>query len=949
MRFTRLGVPGILLLATVFAGAGHASAQGLSPGPLTRVHASLEGATHCTDCHSSGSAIDPGRCLHCHEALGRRIQARTGYHARVQGRACERCHVEHRGRAAQSTRWPDPGQDHFDHTRLARFELSGAHAQLRCRQCHEPRHVRAADVQSMQPSERGRTFLGLGTACASCHRDPHTPSLGSTCTDCHDQSDWNAAQQAFDHSRARFPLHGAHARVACAQCHPTARQGELASFRGVRFRLCTDCHEDPHTGAMGEPNTCTRCHAEAAWDHLRFDHATHAPRTFPLDGAHAALTCARCHGEASDESPQAACASCHRDAHAPSLGSDCARCHSTSSWTRTAALQRDLSFHDRTNYPLRGAHRQVDCNSCHDPRKPLRLRYRPIAHAVCSDCHQDPHRGELAQRPDHGACESCHDVDGFTPPRFGLPQHAQTRFPLDGSHVAVPCAGCHRAPPEEPGFRVEDRACATCHTDPHGGQFSDAAGPMACDACHTTAAFSPSTFDAERHAGTGFALVGGHHKPCARCHGAPPATPAAPEPVVQFAHRPSDCGDCHRDWHHAQFRRRACRDCHQGQSFRTAPGFHHEATAFPLEGAHARVDCSACHHTARFSDGRSGQIFALGPRLCGECHESPHGDADARAGSREERLASATSRCVRCHTQDSFDAVVALPGGFDHRLTRAPLEGGHAQVACARCHDGGDRDHDMSACGSCHEDRHMGRMTRPCAECHTPRSWRPDGRLEAHAATRFPLLGNHAVLGCRSCHRRAAEGDFRGARPECESCHLETLRQRRPHPPHLGAVFLRGCDRCHGQTGWRPARFAHDTWPLTGAHHSTPCTSCHVGGVYRGVSRDCVGCHDGQQTRSSVDHGSFPNRRSCDSCHSTRAWTPAHFDEHTTYFPLSGPHGGQPCARCHMDSSNIRSFTCFDCHRHSQSRADSEHRGIAGYSYDSNACYRCHSRGRAEE
>jgi hypothetical protein len=381
-------------------------------------------------------------------------------------------------------------------------------------------------------------------------------------------------------------------------------------------------------------------------------------------------------------------------------------------------------------------------------------------------------------------------------------------------------------------------------------------------------------------------------------------------------------------------------------SFSDPPGFHHEGTSFPLAGAHARLECERCHHRARFPDGRSVRIFALGPRLCAECHQSPHGDEQARQGSPSARLAAATGRCVRCHHQESFDDVLDLPSGFDHRLTRAPLVGAHVGVACSRCHDGRDRDHDMGACASCHEDRHMGRMTRPCAECHSPRSWRPDGRLEAHMSTRLPLLGNHAVLGCRACHERAAEGDYRGARPACESCHLDTVRRQRPHPAHLGAFFLRGCDRCHGQTGWRPARFAHRVWPLTGAHQSVSCTACHTGGVYRGSARDCAGCHLGDEARSSVDHTGFPNLRACDDCHTTRAWKPADFRAHAGFFPLRGDHGGLDCVRCHMDSSDVRVFSCFDCHEHRQSRMDRKHDDVRGYSYDSMACYRCHPRGR---
>jgi hypothetical protein len=37
-------------------------------------------------------------------------------------------------------------------------------------------------------------------------------------------------------------------------------------------------------------------------------------------------------------------------------------------------------------------------------------------------------------------------------------------------------------------------------------------------------------------------------------------------------------------------------------------------------------------------------------------------------------------------------------------------------------------------------------------------------------------------------------------------------------------------------------------------------------------------------------------------------------------------------------------FTCFTCH--DRAGTDSRHSGVAGYRYDSQACYTCHPQGR---
>jgi hypothetical protein len=940
----------------------------ISPGDLARPHARLEGLENCTKCHSSGDAVSDDKCLSCHTALRARIRKGSGYHAKVRGRACESCHPDHRGRGAAMITWPGGGPRRFDHAKSAGYVLRGEHAEAECRDCHKAQLVRG----EMGGASRGRTYLGMPGSCVGCHEDPHEPTLGSSCQSCHDESGWGGAKRGFDHSKARFPLRGAHARVDCARCHPGATEERPATFRGVAFAQCAGCHQDPHLAKMGPPASCTSCHNEQRWQAVRYDLARHAPQTFPLAGAHVRTACTACHGAKLTASLRPQCGTCHRDAHRPSLGAVCNQCHNTEAWSGRGAVgaRAPPMFHDRTAFPLQGRHTAVACPECHSPRVPAARRFRPIAHDRCLVCHADPHRGELAARSDRGACESCHDVEGFVPARFETEEHAASRFLLDGAHRAVPCAGCHAPPPAAPGFRREDRSCEGCHEDPHGGQFTGRASAQSgCIGCHATAGWAPSRFGKPEHAQTGFALVERHDAPCGRCH-----APNGASAVAAFAGTSRECGACHADAHAGQFgtpgsptseARRggtACSTCHAGARFSPTVGFDHARTRFPLRDRHRRQRCPDCHRAVDMPGAPRTVVYRLGARpSCEGCHESPHGDPEARG--RAGALARATGDCGSCHGEAGWLSVtLARAARFDHARTDAPLVGAHEAVACQHCHVGTRRVAAMHECRSCHEDRHAGRLTDPCVTCHTPRTWAPDRTLDEHRRTRFPLVGAHAAQACRTCHRRAAQGDFRDARPGCENCHLDTVRERAPHPPHVGVAFLTRCDRCHGAGEWRPAHLDHGRfWPLTGRHDALVCARCHEVGRFSGTPRECVACHEGDQADAAVDHGTFDDD-DCAGCHSTNGWTPAEFPAHGAFFPVRGPHD-RTCSRCHTDASSFELFTCLGSGCHTQGEMNAAHgrgdclvrNGVRRcYEWTADAfatsalCYFCHPRGSGD-
>jgi hypothetical protein len=98
-------------------------------------------------------------------------------------------------------------------------------------------------------SGRRPPFSKARSACAECHDGPHGGQFaaragGDGCDACHGTDAFLPASR-FDHDRdAGFRLDGAHERVACARCHPSAPDGagrERVTYRPVDSR-CESCH-----------------------------------------------------------------------------------------------------------------------------------------------------------------------------------------------------------------------------------------------------------------------------------------------------------------------------------------------------------------------------------------------------------------------------------------------------------------------------------------------------------------------------------------------------------------------------------------------------------------------------------------------------------------------------------------------------------------------------------
>ncbi len=588
----------VLFASLCGAAASARAADVFSPGPLARGHQNLEGLPNCTKCHAAGQQLSPDRCLECHKEVRARIAEGAGLHGRIPAseRACENCHHEHQGRDVPLVDWGAGGERRFDHGKTG-YPLKGKHAKLECAACHEPRRITSAAAREVAGKGR-KTLLGLPVACADCHFDEHRGQAAKDCRKCHDEKAWKPAP-GFDHQKSAYPLEGLHARVACDKCHgresdpagrkafPAAVSERYLRFKPVAHASCTDCHKDPHQNRFGQ--SCESCHGMAGWKKLRpagQKVGFHDKTRYPLRGRHVEVACRSCHGPATGTKAAqwkglafGACADCHADAHAGQMGKSgtpeaaCDRCHAVEGFL---PARFELAEHARTRYPLEGGHRAVACALCHprDPRLEARFpaavraslerQKRPVKVSLfrvdrnvdgkrCQSCHRDVHAGQFSVRVEKGGCQACHEVASFKQLRF---DHARdSRFPLTGKHEKAACGACHRAFPGQGGpvvrYRPLDVACASCHSDPHAGQFA-LKGANDCARCHVAEDWKQLLF---RHTlpFTSYRLDGKHEKvACEKCHSA--VTVASGVSVRRYKPLPTACERCHQDFHQGAFR-----------------------------------------------------------------------------------------------------------------------------------------------------------------------------------------------------------------------------------------------------------------------------------------------------------------------------------------------------------------------------------------------------------
>jgi hypothetical protein len=617
MRYLRFGSCLVIAIFLVLP----CSAQ-LSPGDLAKSHAQLEGVFNCTQCHTIGQKVSNDKCLACHAEIKTRVQDGKGFHASadVKGKDCSSCHSDHHGRSFKMVRIDEASFDHGS----AGFALTGKHQQIDCRQCHKPDLIHEEKIKKLP-----NTYLGLRANCAACHNDVHQNTLSTDCTKCHN-TDAFAPATKFNHSKTNFPLVGKHTKLECTECHALEQRNgqQFQRFSDIAFGKCTSCHKDAHQGKLKVD--CRTCHTEEGWATLgnmkKFDHGHTG---FTLQGKHKTIDCKACHQL--NVGPTRAfqdhlniqetnCIHCHKDPHENRFGIDCASCHNEQAWNK---VMFGSNFnHAMTGFSLEGAHASVQCASCHSSNMT-----DPIPHGSCTDCHTDFHQGIFLerdlQRLKEGKkiqdCSACHTVASFKETNFGIDQHAETKFALEGAHQATPCISCHMDEKQNSwNFRDLGKRCVDCHVDIHAGTISEKFYPnQDCTTCHNVQSWADPRFD---HSKTRFQLQHAHlAQKCTSCH------KLNVENVSKiFLNLPMDCASCHADVHRNQFAdqqgKTDCSTCHTDQNW-SPDLFNHSSTKFPLEGKHAQIECKACHKPILDQNNLAYTAYIITRFECKDCHQ----------------------------------------------------------------------------------------------------------------------------------------------------------------------------------------------------------------------------------------------------------------------------------------------------------------------------------------
>jgi hypothetical protein len=236
---------------------------------------------------------------------------------------------------------------------------------------------------------------------------------------------------------------------------------------------------------------------------------------------------------------------------------DCKACHTSAGWDIGGKADGSGFDHDRTGFPLRGAHVQQTCMKCHTSSK------SPAS--ACSGCHQDPHQGRQG-----GECAECHTATAWSDTNT-LAQHRRTRMPLTGRHAMVDCVTCHKRQSER-GWSDVPTACYACHQadfhradihPTHDGTAGTGMFSRDCALCHQTSAWTPAFTNPSDH-GAYFTLTSG-------------------------SHRTTECTGCHVDRRRMQLVR--CDGCHQDTTLRAQ----HRGAAVARAVGRAAATCLGCH------------------------------------------------------------------------------------------------------------------------------------------------------------------------------------------------------------------------------------------------------------------------------------------------------------------------------------------------------------------
>ncbi|MBI4693457.1 MAG: hypothetical protein HY749_05495 [Gammaproteobacteria bacterium] len=602
------------------------------------------------------------------------------------------------------------------------------------------------------------------------------------------------------------------------------------------------------------------------------------------------------------------------------------------------SVQMSSFDHEQTVFPLRDAHRLLECENCHQ-----RATFKGLS-PECRSCHRLGQIAATYRRNDHmptsDQCQQCHSTKDWT-----------TVIRTDHKEVtAARCEACHDGTlaPGKPTVHPDTgEDCGTCHTTAEfvSGIFNHTGVTTDCVRCHNNA---NATGKDPGHMPTNDRCEDCHDPgswwnahldhaditpgtSCATCHNGTRANGKSPTHIVTS----EDCGACHSTttWNSAVFNHTGvtsdCATCHDG-THAQGKGGQHLSTSNTCETCHTplgwspatKVDhsqvngvCSSCHdgatHDGVVVTGRPATIADGTPHpAAGEC-SGCHVPGDPTWKANPHTPGNLANGCYSCHNGTS-----AVTKGPAHLGTSTLCESCHATTAwsprtamdhtqvtqltpCIACHDGAVHDAiTVVGKGQTHLPTFAG-----CDSCHGTAAWTPvttfahtgitTGCIDCHTGTFPPALGKNPATHiasstrCQMCHQGttawtpllAAQVDHTQVTGNCTSCHgsaltLDTLTTEVKPLGHLSTTSE--CSVCHSTTAWKPA---------SGFDHQGISTGCSA-----------AGCHVDGRTSSPLGRGAnhFATNATCEDCHSMGV----SFTPHTTvkHANFTAP---TPCKTCH--------------------------------------------------
>jgi len=655
------------------------------------------------------------------------------------------------------------------------------------------------------------------------------------------------------------------------------------------------------------------------------------------------------------------------------------------------AVKPSIDFnHNKTGFPLTGAHVRVECETCHTgglfkgtPKDcagchsvgrrvvaPVKSVNHMLTIASCETCHTNTvtflgarfnHIGVLPK-----ACVSCHN--GRTAP--GKPAvHPITTASCDSCHrtTAWQPAGFDHAPPLPP--------CETCHT-PGGPARAKPANHVAvpvgvtCDTCHVSGftTFLGAKFD----------------------HLAANVLPN----TCQTCHITGQSGAKTKPSNHLPTASIGCDACHLANGYTTFAG----STMNHLDPGVVAMACITCHNGAYISQsaglgGPQAKPATNHPNTANtNCNSAGcHTGFTTFKGAAFDHLAQptpVTNRCNDCHLTGQLGALMK-PSGHIVTTLQCDNSGCHTNTINYTTFAGAAYDHTGTVpgtCGTCHLGQsktakqksvlHIPTTGNACDACHstTPTGNGPTNGFVTYTPTTGQIhSASVPIVACSTCHNgsyttvttKGALAKINGhvsTTAECNVCHTNTAGYTTftgGKVNHAAITTLGICGTCHKTGGGatpKPTGNAHI--PVTG----DACDACHTysAGTFavntmnhaNVTTTACKTCHSATYQPIGVvslptgnAHIPYPTTTDCGTCHLNKiAFTNSTMNHGvvagttcvTCHAPLYQPIGVKGLSSGHIPTTNIN---CSGCHASTSSFANpaTNHSVVTGI-----ACATCH-------